>query len=160
MLTGQTVRHDAQGLAAAATLAEQNVRFAVPPAQPGTAYRPLDPASLPLEQLCCFKYARVVAADNTVIFGGQRLQLLPDHQHQRRSSAPAAVEVHEHLDGYLSVLYGGVCPHTMPAPLPRATRAGTTYLARPTPTPLASAVLIWRSSLPDNASEQLTGHCH
>lgn len=105
----------------AAYLPRFNAQFAVPAALPGSAFRPLDPAGLPLEHLCCFKYGRTVAADNTVTFGDRRLQVLPDQQQhgtqQRRSYAHAPVEVHEHLDGQLSVLYGGTCLHTTPAPL-------------------------------------------
>lgn len=107
----------------AAYLPRFNAQFAVPAALPGSAFRPLDPAGLPLEHLCCFKYARTVAADNTVTFGDRRLQVLPDPDRHRqapqprRSYAHAAVEVHEHLDGRLSVVYAGTCLHTTPAPL-------------------------------------------
>lgn len=71
-------------LAGATTLAEAQVvleaflsvwgaRFAVPAAQPGSAYRPL-PAGVVLAEVLCFKYLRVVAADNTVQLGPHRLQ--------------------------------------------------------------------------------------
>jgi hypothetical protein len=53
-----------------------NARFAGPPAQPGSAYRPL-PAGFVPEQVFCFKYTRVVAADNTVRFGPRRLHPAP-----------------------------------------------------------------------------------
>jgi hypothetical protein len=59
-------------------------------------------------------YARVVAADNTVTFGSQRLQLQPGPT--RRSYAQATVEVQERLDGSLVVCYGGQCLHTTSAP--------------------------------------------
>lgn len=65
-----------------------NAQFAVAPAQEGSAYRPL-PAGLKAEELWCFKYQRTVAADNTISFAKQRLQLLPDEQ--RRSYAKARV---------------------------------------------------------------------
>lgn len=109
--------HDLAGANAflATFLPRFNAQFAVPAAQPESAFRPLDPASGPLDHLCCFKYARTVAADNTVTFGGQRLQLLPDAH--RRSYAQATVEVHEHLDGRVSVVYAGTCLHATPAPL-------------------------------------------
>lgn len=81
-----------------------NAQFAVPAAQEGTAYRPL-PAGLSLESLLCFKYERIVAADNTVQFGPQRLQVLPGKE--RRSYAQATVEVHEHFDGSLTIHYAG-----------------------------------------------------
>ena len=65
-----------------------NAQCAVPAAAPGSAYRPLEPAQ-PLEASCCFKYARVVAADNTVTCGPHRLQLQPGLT--RRSDAHAQV---------------------------------------------------------------------
>jgi len=91
-----------------------NARFAVPPAQEGSAYRPVQD-TLSVEQVFCFKYPRTVAADNTISFARQRLQLLPDAQ--RRSYVKARVQVHEHLDGHLSVHYAGRCLATTPAPL-------------------------------------------
>ena len=65
--------------------------------------------------LFCFKYLRIVAADNTISFAKQRLQLLPDAQ--RRSYARARVQVHEHFDGHLSVHSAGRCLATTAAPL-------------------------------------------
>jgi transposase len=111
-------------LAGASTLAEANTvlaaylprfnaRFQVPPAQAGSAYRPL-PADCVAAQLFCFKYTRVVAADNTVQFGAARLQLLAGRD--RLSYARATVEVQEHLDGRLAVYYQGQCLATQPAP--------------------------------------------
>jgi hypothetical protein len=55
--------------------------------------------------LLCFKYERIVAADNTVQFGPHRIQLLPGKE--RRSYARATVEVHEHFDGSLTIHYAG-----------------------------------------------------
>jgi len=71
-------------LAGATTVAEANVvlwaylprfndRFAVAAAEPGRAYRDLE-AGCDLAQICCFKYVRTVAADNTVRLGEHRLQ--------------------------------------------------------------------------------------
>jgi transposase len=95
-----------------------NAQFAVPPAQPGAAYRPLLAGEhLPLSRVCCFKYARVVAADNTVTFGPHRLQIRPGPPGAaRRSYAHAAVAVHERLDGSLAVVYAGQEVHTVAAP--------------------------------------------
>ena len=119
-------------LAGAATLAEasavldaflpgHNRRFRVPAAAEGDAYRPLDPACRP-EAVFCFKYQRVVAADNTVQLGEHRLQLLPGPA--RQSWAKAQVEIHERLDGSLAVFYQGTCLATAAAPLEaRALRA-------------------------------------
>lgn len=81
-----------------------NARFAVPPAQTGSAYRPLDPG-LCLEGVLCFKYQCPVAKDNTVKLGEHTLQLMAGPQ--RSSYARARVEVQERLDGSLVVTYQG-----------------------------------------------------
>jgi hypothetical protein len=88
----------------AAFLLRYNRRFAVPPAHAEAAYRAL-PAGLALDHICCFTYARTVANDNTVRLEEHLLQLLPGPG--GRSYAKAHVEVHEHLDGALSVSYRG-----------------------------------------------------
>ena len=90
-----------------------NAQFAVPALVAGSAARPLEPGQA-LEAICCFKYARVVAADNTVTFGPHRLQLQPSTT--RRSFAQARVEVHERLDGSLAVCFQGQVLRTTPAP--------------------------------------------
>jgi len=91
-----------------------NAQFAVPAAQEGTAYRPLPPR-LKLDDLLCFKYERVVAADTTVQFGPQRIQVLASKE--RRSYARATVEVHEHFDGSLAIYYAGERLASTEAPL-------------------------------------------
>ena len=53
-----------------------NSRFAVPPAQPESAYRPW-PAGLHPQDVFCFKHERVVAKDNTISFNGHRLPIAP-----------------------------------------------------------------------------------
>ncbi|MBI3979478.1 MAG: ISNCY family transposase [Chloroflexi bacterium] len=95
-------------------LPRYNRRFAVPATQAELAYRPVEPGFAP-EQVFCFKYVRTVAADNTVRFGGHRLQIRPDRS--RVSYAHAKVEVHERLDGSLAVYYQGRCLTTQPAPM-------------------------------------------
>ncbi|MDP7240874.1 MAG: ISNCY family transposase, partial [Dehalococcoidia bacterium] len=90
-----------------------NARFAVPPSQPGSAYRPLEPGVC-LEGVLCFKYQRTVAKDNTVKLGEHILQLLPGPQ--RSSYARARVEVQERLDGSLVVAYQGQVIATRKAP--------------------------------------------
>lgn len=94
-----------------------NARFAVPPAQEGSAYRPL-PVGMDPERLFCFKYIRIVAADNTIRFGTHRLQLLAGAV--RASYARCQVEVHERPDGSLAVLYQGMVLATKPAPVEAA----------------------------------------
>jgi transposase len=94
-----------------------NARFAVPPAQPGSAYRPLAEVLAPeaaLDEVICFKYPRIAGADNAVRFFGHRLQLLPGPA--RRSYARARVEVHEHLDGSLAVYHQAALLTARPAP--------------------------------------------
>jgi transposase len=77
-------------------------RFAVPATLPDSAYRPLPPGLDP-DTVCCFKYRRTVANDNTVTLGEHRLQLQPTTT--RRSHVKATVEVHERLDGSLAVYH-------------------------------------------------------
>ena len=108
-----------------------NQRFAVPAAQPGSGYQPT-PAALDLDTVCCFRYFRGVAPDNTVTLGSQRLQLRPTPQ--RASYARLLVEVHERLDGSLSVWYQGQCLAMSPAPA-TAPVLRTRKVARATPAP-------------------------
>jgi transposase len=91
-----------------------NARFAVPAAVPGSAYRPL-PKPIAVDDVCCFKYDRVVGLDNIVQLGEHRLQVPPGPR--RRSYAHARIVVHERLDGSLAVFHQGVCVATSPAPL-------------------------------------------
>lgn len=88
-------------------------RFAVPAAEPGTAYRPF-PSDIRPREVFCFKYLRVVGGDNTVGLGEHRLQILASRE--RESYARAQVEVHERLDGSLAVYHEGKCLTTREAP--------------------------------------------
>ncbi len=83
-------------------LPEFNARFSVPPAQPGSAYRPW-PEPLKREEVFCFKHHRTVANDNTISFDGKRLQIPPGPD--RISYARARVEVQQRLDGSLAICY-------------------------------------------------------
>ncbi|MDQ6601088.1 MAG: hypothetical protein M3Z19_00015 [Chloroflexota bacterium] len=83
-----------------AFLGEYNDRFMVSAAAEGDCYRAME-AETDCDTLFCFKYQRTVGMDNTVRFGGERLQLLPGPR--RRSWARANVEVQERLDGALAV---------------------------------------------------------
>jgi transposase len=91
-------------------LARHNLKFAVPPVQPGTAYRA---PGQNLDGLFCFKYQRTVGLDNVVRFGSQRLQVLPN---SRYSYVRAKVEVHQAFDGSLSIYHQGHRLDTRPAP--------------------------------------------
>ena len=126
-----------------------NAQFAVAPTQEGSAYRPLQ-ETLQAEALFCFKYPRIVSADNTISFAKQRLQLLPDAQ--RRSYARARVQVHEHFDGHLSVHVAGRCVATTEAPLETSkmrTRSGPrggTEGSTASQTPSSAVVLLTQAS--------------
>jgi transposase len=96
----------------AAYLPRFNAQFAVPAAQPGSAYRPL-PEPSQAEAIFCFKYLRTVGADNVVSEASQRLQI--GAEQQRRRYAHAEVEVPERLDGSLAIYYAGRCLSTRPA---------------------------------------------
>lgn len=111
-----------------------NARFAVAAATPGSAYRPLPP-ELALETVLCFKYLRVVGADNVVGLGAHRLQLLPSRE--RASYARLQVEVHERLDGSLAVYHQGRCLATQPAP-PTAPQLRARKAPRPQPAALGT----------------------
>ena len=90
-----------------------NRRFAVPPEQPGIAYRKL-PARFVPEEVLCFKYVRTVGKDNVVRFGHRRLQIFPSNG--RSSYAYARVEVQERMDGSIAIYYQGKCLLTKSAP--------------------------------------------
>ena len=104
-------------------LPAHNRKFAVPPAQPGSAFRAPDPD---WQESFCLKHQRTVGLDNVVRFGTQRLQVLPNG---RYSYARAKVAVREAFDGSLSVYYQGHRLDTKPAP-PEAPKLRT-----PTRTP-------------------------
>jgi hypothetical protein len=120
-------------LAGAATLEEAsqvletyqprfNARFAVPPAQPGSAYRPA--VGLDLAGVLCFKHQRTVAKDNTIRLGPDTPQLLPGPQRcsyapTRRGGGPRTVG--RQPGGLLSLL----CPHE--------DQQGTRIASRPAP---------------------------
>ena len=94
-------------------LPRYNQRFAIPAAEAGIAYRQPEEGFIP-DEVFCFKYYRMVGADNVVRFGRSRLQILPTNG--RLSYARARVEVPERLDGSLAVYYQGCCLATKPSP--------------------------------------------
>lgn len=120
-------------------LPRYNARFTHRAANPAPAWRPPPPLEI-LDGICCFKYPRTVANDNTVQVGDRRLQLRPGPG--GRSYAQARVEVRAYLTGTLAVYYHGQRlaarsqrisrdaspPHTTrdrqgrPAPVPRSAR--------------------------------------
>jgi len=95
-------------------LPRYNRRFVVPAAEPGSAYRPVDP-DLDLATVFCLKHMRTVGRDNVVRFKGRRLQILPSHG--RMSYVRTRVEVHERMNGTLAIYHDGVRLSTTTAPL-------------------------------------------
>lgn len=89
-----------------AFLPRHNARFAVEAAQPGSAYRSEPPYST-FAHSFCFRYERTVANDNTISFAGHRLQIPPGPH--KRSYAHTRVQLHQHLDGHLTIHYQGQC---------------------------------------------------
>jgi transposase len=94
-------------------VARFNRQFAVPPANPEPAWRPL-PADLSLDGVCCLKYRRVVAHDDTVRAGATILQL--PARSGSRSHAGRRVELQLRLDGRLVVWDGQRTILVQPAP--------------------------------------------
>jgi transposase len=90
-----------------------NRRFAVPAADPGPAWRRL-PADIRLDEVCCLKYRRVVARDNTIRAGATILQL--PARSGARSYAGRRVELQLRLDGRLVVWDGQRTVLVRPAP--------------------------------------------
>jgi transposase len=87
-------------------IGEFNRKFAVPAAQPGTAFVPVK--QLNLDRIFSVQHERVVAKDNTIQFANRVLQV-PSTRF-RSTLAGCRVTVYEHLDATLSVGYG---PHTV-----------------------------------------------
>jgi len=90
-----------------------NGRFAVEPASPVPAWRPVPP-DLELARVCAFRWSRVVGSDGTVRVEGAVLQLPPGPG--GRSLAGRRVEVQLRLDGRLLVAADGRTLAAVPAP--------------------------------------------
>lgn len=107
-------RHGIRDLAAANRYlrehycAKHNRAFARPPAEPAVGWVPLFEVDLD-RHLCCAA-ERVVARDNTVVFGKTVLQI--PKQAGRRSCAGMRVTVRHHLEGHFTVEAG---PHRLGA---------------------------------------------
>lgn len=91
-----------------------NRQFGVKANQPGLAYRQVR-AGFRAEEYFCYKYSRIVGADNGVHFNNQRLQILSSEE--RASYAHCKVEVQQRLSGSLAIYYEGKRLPTQPAPL-------------------------------------------
>jgi transposase len=84
---------------------DYNARFAVPAAEPGSAFVPY--AGRPIEDVLCVQEDRVVGADNCVSFARRSLQIPP--QGHRRHYVRATVRVHQYPDGSLAIFDGPRC---------------------------------------------------
>lgn len=84
---------------------EYNARFAVPAAEPGSAF--VVYAGRPLEDVLCVQDDRQVGRDNCVQWRGLALQIPP--QRHRHHYVKATVRVHEYPDGRLAIFDGPSC---------------------------------------------------
>ena len=84
---------------------EFNARFAVPAAEPGSAFVPY--VGRPLEDVLCIQADRQVGRDNCVLWNGRSLQIPP--QPHRHHYVKATVRVHEYPDGRLAIFDGPSC---------------------------------------------------
>jgi len=84
---------------------DYNARFAVPAAEPGTAFIPY--VGRPIEDVLCIQEDRVVGADNCVSWKRRSLQIPP--QRHRHHYVRASVLVHEYPDGHLAIFDGPRC---------------------------------------------------
>jgi hypothetical protein len=80
---------------------DYNRRFARPPRESRPAWRP---APENLDRICCFVHERIVSNDNVVQWEGRRFQI--PQQARRFSFAGAKVQIHQALDGHVSLYYG------------------------------------------------------
>jgi hypothetical protein len=84
---------------------DYNARFAVPAAEPGSAFVPY--VGRPIEDVLCVQEDRVVGADNCVSWHRRSLQIPP--QRHRRHYVRATVRVHQYPDGRLAIFDGPRC---------------------------------------------------
>ena len=84
---------------------DYNARFAVPAAEPGSAFVPY--LGRPIEDVLCVQEDRVVGADNCVTWHRRSLQI-PLQRH-RQHYVRATVRVHQYPDGDLAIFDGPRC---------------------------------------------------
>lgn len=87
-------------------IGEFNVKFMVPAAQKGTAFRRC--CRTDLDWIFTIQTERVVAKDNTVTIADRCWQI--EKSRFRHTLAGCTVMIHEHLDGRISIRYG---PHVV-----------------------------------------------
>jgi len=81
-------------------IADYNRRFARSAREAEKSWRP---APENLDRICCFTHQRIVSNDNVVQWGRHRLQIHP--QPRRFSFAGATVQIHQALNGRVSLYY-------------------------------------------------------
>jgi len=86
-------------------LPQHNARFAIKPAETGSAFVPV--AESQWRDVLCVQEERTVAPDNTVSWNGRRLQI-PPHP-ARAHFVRAKVRVHEYPDGAMAIFHGPRC---------------------------------------------------
>jgi len=86
-------------------IADYNARFAVPAAEPGSAFTPY--VGRPIEDVLCVQEDRVVGADNCVSYNRRSLQV--PRQRHRQHYVRATVRVHEYPDRSLAIFDGPRC---------------------------------------------------
>ena len=117
-----------------------NTRFAVPPADPVPAWRPL-PADVRLDRVLVFKYRCKVARDHTIRLDGRILQLPAGRG--GRGYAGRLVEVHVGLDGSI-VAFDGPRQLAVRAAPPDPTQLRAQARLRPDPSLVpGAATLAW-----------------
>jgi Helix-turn-helix domain len=84
---------------------DYNARFAVPAAEPGSAFVPY--VGRPIEDVLCVQEDRVVGADNCVTWHRRSLQIPP--QRHRQHYVRATVRVHQYPEGCLAIFDGPRC---------------------------------------------------
>ena len=103
-LAGMTSIEAANRFLAERFVPEHNRRFAVPAAEPGSAFVPFVGA---LTEILCVHAERVVGNDNCVRYEGRSLQI-PEQKH-RHHFVKAMVRVHAYAGGGLAVFHGPRC---------------------------------------------------
>src|SRR5271166_1950189 len=100
-LNGITTIEAANRYLAETYLPEHNARFAVAPAEEGSAFVPF---AAGLRDILCIKHERVVGRDNCVRYDGRILQI-PEQRH-RHHFVKVTVQVHEYRDGTMALFHG------------------------------------------------------
>ena len=84
---------------------DYNARFAVPAAEPGSAFVPY--VGRPIEDVLSVQEDRLVGADNCVSWRRRSLQIPP--QRHRQHYVRVTVRVHQYPDGWLAIFDGPRC---------------------------------------------------